>query len=103
MSLTIVSPDPVERRPLVAALAGAGEVGAIRTWWEGDDHRPHLSITVTLDHVTESDAIGTVMAVTDTLPELVGARVRYDLVEPPTPLRVHELRPMGPLGELDWE
>lgn len=103
VSLTISSADPVQRRPVMAALSDAGEVGAVRTWWAGRDSRPHLSITVTVDQMTGSDAIGAVMAVTDALPELVGARVRYDLVDAPTPLRVQELRPMGPLGELDWE
>ncbi len=101
VAVTIVSPDPVDRRPVVAALADAGEVGSVRTWWAGRESRPHLSIVVTVDDVTESDAIGAVVAVTDTLPQLVGARVRYDLVDAPTPLRVRELRPMGPLGELD--
>lgn len=101
VALTIVSTDPVERRPVMAALADAGEVGQVRSWWAGRESRPHLSITVTIDQATESDAIGAVMAVTDMLPELVGARVRYDLVDAPTPFRVRELRPMGPLGELD--
>lgn len=103
VSLTIATDDPVARRPVVDALADAGEVGTVRTWWEGREQRPHLAITVTVDDATGSEAIGAVMAVTDALPELVGARVRYDLVEAPTPLRLRELRPLGPLGELDWE
>lgn len=103
VALTISSVDPVARRPVMDALADAGEVGTVRTWWEGRDQRPHLAITVTVDDATRSDAIGAVMAVADRLPELVGARVRYDLVEAPTPLRLRELRPLGPLGELNLE
>ncbi|MBY5163955.1 universal stress protein [Salsipaludibacter albus] len=103
VGLTIVSDEPLPRRRVVDALAVAGEVGSVRTWWSGRDDRPHLSVMVTVTDCTESDAVASVMAVTDSLPELVGARVRYDLVDAPSPLRVRELRPMGPLGELDWE
>lgn len=99
MAVTAVAHERIDRRILQAALQVVGEVSGIRTWWAGADREPHLSLVVTVVAESGSDALGDVLAVLDTLPALAGARLRYDLVDTPTPLRVRELAPFGLLGD----
>lgn len=95
IAVTASADEPLDRRAIHHALQAAGEVTNIRTWWAGPSRLPHLSLVVTVSAESDSMAIGRVLEVADNLPALAGARVRYDLVEPPTPWRVRELTPMG--------
>lgn len=95
IAVTASADAPPDRREIQQALTGVGEVSTVRTWWAGRAREPHLSMVVSVVAESDSLAIGRVLEVLDTLPALAGARVRYDLVEPPTPLRVRELTPLG--------
>lgn len=95
IAVTATAEEPPDRQAVQQALAAVGEVSGIRTWWSGPDREPHLSLVVSVVAESDSLAIGRVLDVVDTLPALAGARVRYDLVEPPTPWRLRELTPLG--------
>lgn len=95
IAVTASAEDPPDRRQIQQALTEVGEVTTVRTWWAGRAREPHLSMVVSVVAESDSLAIGRVLEVLDTLPALAGARVRYDLVAPPTPLRVRELTPLG--------
>ncbi len=95
IAVTASAEEPLDRKAIQRAMQRVGEVTSIRTWWEGPARSPHLSLVVALSAESDSVALGRVLDVADSLPALTGARVRYDLVEPPTPWRVRELTPLG--------
>ena len=95
IAVTATAEEPPDRQAVQQALSAVGEVSGIRTWWSGPERQPHLSLVVSVAAESDSLAIGQVLDVVDALPALAGARVRYDLVEPPTPWRLRELTPLG--------
>lgn len=95
IAVTASADEPLDRRAIQQAMREVGEVTSIRTWWAGPSRSPHLSLVVAVSAESDSMALGRVLDVADALPALAGARVRYDLVDPPTPWRVRELTPMG--------
>lgn len=95
ISVTATAEEPPDRHAVQQALSAVGEVSGIRTWWSGRERQPHLSLVVSVVAESDSLAIGRVLEVLDALPALAGARVRYELVEPPTPWRLRELTPLG--------